>query len=94
MKLFFTVAVLFLFSGVAQADTLLGHTMRMARRGGIWHDRARGGGAEVVAKVSPGFGQRWRAMQTWRRSRPHNAILNMRGILRVRCYRGYCTGRK
>ena len=77
----------------AQADGLVGHTFKMARRGSIYH-AARHRGAEVVAYVGKGFGQRARAMAAWRRSAPHARILRMPGLLRTFCWRGYCTGRK
>ena len=88
------LAVLFLLPTATQADTLAGHAFRMARRGAIWHDRHRGGGSEVVARVKPGLGQRARAIAAWRRSRPHAAILRAPGRLRIRCIRGFCVGRK
>ena len=89
-----TLIALLLLPATASADTLLGHTRRMARHGRIYHDSRRGGGAEVVARVRPGIGQRLRARAVWMRSAPHRRILLSFGILRVRCWRGYCTGRK
>jgi hypothetical protein len=88
------VVVLCLVSTRVHARGLRAHAGWMAHWGTMQHDHRRGGGAEVVASVGGGFGQRSRARAMWRQSAPHARILRMPGILRVSCRNGYCVGRK
>ena len=87
------LALVILFPLQIQAGTGAQHARLMARSGRIFHAVSHRG-AEVVASVGRGLGQRARAIAMWRRSPPHARILQSSGLLRIRCVRGYCVGTK
>ena len=91
LRLGIIAAVLFAVSTATAGP--LQHSLWMSRHGRLQH-ASNLRGSEVIAKVGRGFGQRARAMAMWRRSPPHARVLKARGLLRVRCWKGFCTGRK